>query len=65
VRRPVQLAAGSTRQNNALLARFEAAGVDIARLGSRLQEQGIEAFAHAWESLLARIYEKAAAISAR
>jgi transaldolase len=59
------LAAGSTRQNDALLARFEAAGVDIARLGSRLQEQGVQAFAHAWESLLARIYEKAAAISAR
>ena len=59
------LAAGSTRQNDALLARFKAADVDVPGLGRRLQEQGVEAFAHAWESLLARIHEKAAAISAR
>jgi transaldolase len=59
------LAAGSTRQNEALLARFEAAGVDIVKLGDLLQQQGVEAFAKAWQSLLALIHEKAAAISAR
>ncbi len=59
------LAAGSTRENDALLARFGAAGVNIDELGEVLQEQGVEAFALAWESLLARIHEKAAAISAR
>jgi transaldolase len=58
------LAAGPDPQNDTLIARFEAAGVEVAELGFRLQEQGVEAFARAWQSLLARIEEKAAAIAA-
>jgi transaldolase len=55
------LVAGLNSQNEALIARFEAAGVDVADLGRRLQEQGVESFAAAWKSLLARIDETAAA----
>jgi transaldolase len=58
------LAAGPDAQNEALIARFEAAGVDIGGLGLRLQEQGVASFAAAWQSLLNRIQEKAAAIAA-
>jgi transaldolase len=58
------LAAGPDPQNDALVARFEAAGIDVAGLGLRLQEQGVASFATAWQSLLARIQEKAAAIAA-
>ena len=59
------LAAGADPANEALLARFGAADVDVPELGRRLQEQGVEAFAHAWQSLLARIEEKAAGFQAR
>jgi transaldolase len=59
------LAAGADPANEALLARFGAASVDVSELGRRLQEQGVEAFAHAWQSLLARIEEKAAGFQAR
>jgi transaldolase len=58
------LAAGPDPQNDALVARLEAAGIDVAGLGVRLQEQGVASFATAWQSLLARIQEKAAAIAA-
>jgi transaldolase len=49
----------------ALMARFKAAGVDLTDLARRLQEAGVESFATAWKSLLARIEEKAAAAVAR
>ena len=58
------LAAGPDPQNDALIGLFGAAGVDIVGLGLRLQEQGVASFATAWQSLLSRIREKAAAIAA-
>ncbi|MGA2512386.1 MAG: transaldolase [Candidatus Limnocylindrales bacterium] len=57
------LAVGPDPQDEALIARFEAAGVDVGELGRRLQDQGVEAFERAWQSLLTRIDEKAAASS--
>jgi len=57
------LSAGPDPKNDALIGRFEAAGVDIADLSRRLQEQGVAAFASAWQSLLSRIEEKAAVFS--
>ncbi|MGD0018835.1 MAG: transaldolase [Candidatus Limnocylindrales bacterium] len=59
------LAAGADPANEALLARFGTAGVDVPELGRRLQEQGVEAFARAWQSLLARIEDKAAGFATR
>lgn len=58
------LTAGPDPANDALIARLEAAGVDIDGLALRLQEQGVASFATAWQSLLSRIHEKAAAIAA-
>lgn len=58
------LAAGPDPQNEVLIGLFEAAGVDVVGLGLRLQEQGVASFATAWQSLLSRIREKAAAIAA-
>jgi transaldolase len=58
------LAAGTDPQNEALIAMFEAAGVNVVGLGLRLQEQGVASFATAWQSLLSRIREKAVAIAA-
>jgi len=58
------LAAGPDPKNDALIARFEAAGLDVADLGRRLQEQGVEAFERAWQSLLTRIEDKASGFSA-
>jgi transaldolase len=49
----------------ALMARFKAAGVDLADLARRLQEAGVESFAAAWKSLLARIEQTAGAAVAR
>jgi transaldolase len=49
----------------ALMARFKAAGIDLTDLASRLQEAGVESFATAWKSLLARIEQTAAAAVAR
>jgi transaldolase len=40
------------------LAAIERAGVDIAKLGTRLQEEGAEAFKNSWRDLLASIAEK-------
>ena len=50
--------------DDALLARFAAAGVDVAALGQQLQDQGVNAFIKAWDSLMGRIETKAAAIGA-
>jgi transaldolase len=58
------LSAGPDPENDALIARFEAAGVSIDGLALRLQEQGVASFATAWQSLLSRVHEKAAAIAA-
>ncbi len=49
----------------ALLARFKASGVDLTDLARRLQEAGVESFATAWKSLLARIEQTAGAAVAR
>ena len=49
----------------ALMARFKAAGVDLTDLARRLQEAGVESFAAAWKSLLARIEQTAGAAVAR
>jgi len=46
--------------NDALLARFEAAGVNVAELAGRLQDQGTDAFISAWRSLIGLIEQKAA-----
>ena len=61
----VTLVAGRDPENDRVLARFETAGVDIAALAGRLQEQGVDAFVRAWESLLGLIDQKAAAIGQR
>jgi transaldolase len=53
------LGAGPDPENDALIARFEAAGVSIDGLALRLQEQGVASFATAWQSLLSRVHEKA------
>jgi transaldolase len=50
--------------DDALLARFVAAGVDVGALGQRLQDQGVDAFIKSWNSLMGRIETKAAAIGA-
>jgi transaldolase len=57
------LDAGPDPQNVALLARFEAAGVDLADFARRLQEAGVEAFVRAWQALLGMIDQKAATVS--
>jgi transaldolase len=57
------LGAGPDPDNDALLARFEAAGVDLADFARRLQEGGVESFVRAWWALLGLIDQKAAAVS--
>ena len=49
----------------ALMARFKAAGVDLADLARPLQEARVGAFAAPWKSLLARIEQTAGAAVAR
>jgi transaldolase len=49
----------------ALMAGSKAAGVDLTDLARRLQEAGVESFATAWKSLLARIEQTAAAAVTR
>jgi transaldolase len=56
-----KLVAGIDASSEELLARFRAEGVDIDALGQLLQEQGVTSFAAAWQSLLTRIKEAAAA----
>jgi transaldolase len=59
------LVAGIDSINEELLARFAAEGVDVDEVGRLLQEQGVTSFAAAWQSLLSRIRETAAAPVAR
>ena len=47
-----------------VLAEFEAAGVDLAALAQRLQDEGAEKFVKSWGSLLERIEEKSKAVAA-
>jgi transaldolase len=47
----------------AMLARFEQAGISIDGLGLELQQKGAESFVKSWESLMARVSEKAAAVT--
>ncbi|HYJ67662.1 MAG TPA: transaldolase [Nocardioidaceae bacterium] len=46
-----------------LLARFEAAGVDVAELAAKLQRDGASSFAAAWNELMERIDSKTAALA--
>jgi transaldolase len=47
----------------AMLRRFEETGIDIEGLGRELQQKGAESFVKSWESLMARIEEKAKAVT--
>jgi transaldolase len=47
-----------------VLAKFAKAGVDVAALAARLQEDGAKAFTKSWEALLQRIADKASAVAA-
>ena len=49
--------------SRAMLARFEEAGISIEGLGLELQQKGADAFNKSWESLMARIDEKAKAVT--
>src|SRR4051794_3546108 len=46
------------------LAEFEAAGVDVAGLGSKLQADGANSFIDSWNDLLTRIEDQVAALRA-
>jgi transaldolase len=46
-----------------VLARFEAAGIDIDALAARLQSEGAESFVKSWRELMDRIAEKSAALA--
>jgi transaldolase len=59
------LGLGPDPDNDALLARFEAAGINVAELAGRLQEAGTDAFINAWRSLIGRIEQKAGTVSER
>jgi transaldolase len=45
-----------------VLAQFEAAGVDIAQLATKLQQDGARSFVKSWNELLGRIATKSAAL---
>lgn len=47
----------------AMLARFEAAGVDLDALALKLQQDGATAFVKSWQQLLTRIADKSAALA--
>jgi transaldolase len=47
----------------ATLARFEDAGISVDGLGLELQQKGADAFVKSWQSLLARVQEKAEAVT--
>jgi transaldolase len=49
---------------DALLDRYEAAGVDVEAVGAELQVKGAESFVGSWKSLLQKIESKAGAIAA-
>jgi hypothetical protein len=57
------LSPGPDPENDAVLARFAAAGVDLTAFAQRLQEQGVDSFIKAWNDLLGRIEQKAAAVA--
>jgi transaldolase len=59
------LSAGPDPENDALLARFEAEGIDLDEFAARLQEQGVEAFVRPWRALLDLIEQKAAATTSQ
>jgi transaldolase len=46
-----------------MLARFEQAGVSVDGVGLELQQKGAASFVTSWESLIARVTEKAAAVT--
>jgi transaldolase len=46
------------------LAEFEAAGVDVAALGAKLQSDGAKSFTDSWNDLLTRIDDQVAAVRA-
>src|SRR3954454_2810957 len=46
------------------LAEFEAAGVDVAALGAKLQSDGAKSFTDSWNDLLKRIEDQVAAVRA-
>ena len=46
-----------------VLARFAAAGIDVALLGATLQRDGAAAFVKSWNELLAKIASKSAALA--
>jgi transaldolase len=48
----------------ALLARFAAAGIDVAAVGNELQVKGADAFVTSWNSLLGRIEAKVSEVAA-
>ncbi len=50
--------------NAALLAEFEAAGVDLKALAVRLQDEGADKFVKSWNALIERIEESSKAIAA-
>lgn len=50
--------------NDAVLAEFEAAGVDLRAMAQRLQDEGAEKFVKSWHALLAGIEEKSKAVAA-
>jgi transaldolase len=49
---------------DATLAEFEAAGVDVAALGAKLQSDGAKSFVDSWNDLLKRIDDQVAALRA-
>jgi transaldolase len=49
---------------DATLAEFEAAGVDVAALGAKLQSDGAKSFTDSWNDLLKRIDDQVAALRA-
>ncbi len=50
--------------NAELLAEFESAGVDLAALATRLQNEGADKFVKSWNALIERIEEKSRAVAA-
>ena len=46
------------------MTRFAAAGVDVAALAGRLQQEGADSFVKSWDDLLENIGRKAGALTA-
>ena len=47
-----------------MLAEFEEAGIDVAALAQRLQDEGKESFVKSWEELMESIEEKRGEVAA-